>query len=131
MAVATSDDLIDTLRADAYPLRTPPTKDQVKMSWFAASTLKTSEFNYLQWLDGNLSNDLWEGTRFGLLIQFHSYKAYERTWPFARGAYSSKFQALVDKEIIPEARAMRAKFYRDNPDQVVPPEPAPATDAPR
>ena len=130
MAVATNDELIGAIRADFYPVRTPQTKDQLRASWYANWDLKTSEFSYLQWLDGNLSDDLWQGWRSGLVSAFALQKVYERDWPGSRRQYSSRFQALVNKEIIPEARAARAKFYRDNPDLVVPSEPAPATDAP-
>ncbi|MBI1181308.1 MAG: hypothetical protein GC201_12185 [Alphaproteobacteria bacterium] len=120
LAVATTSDLMDALRADHFPMRTPLTKDQFKVAWYVNLTLKNFEFNYLQWLDGNLSDDIWDGARFAMLDQFASLQSYERSWPFARGYYSSKFETLVNQQIIPEARAKRAKSRRDYPDQVVP-----------
>ena len=131
LAVATSDDLIGALIADRYPMHAPVTKDQERTFWFSGVALKTVEFNYLQWLEGNLSDDLWAGSRAGLVSHFASQQLYERNWPSANGFYSPRFQALVNNEIIPEARAYRTKWYRDHPDQVVPSEPAPAVDAPR
>lgn len=128
LAVATSDDLIGALIVDRYPMHTPVTKDQERTFWFSGVALKTVEFNYLQWLEGNLSDDLWAGSRAGIVSHFASQQFYERDWPSASGFYSPRFQALVNKEIIPEARAARAKFYHDNRDQVDPSELAPATD---
>ncbi len=66
LAVATNPALIETLTTAGNQ---PPGRCSAHyatcLGAFAISTLKNLELNYLQWIDGNLSDELWVATKDG------------------------------------------------------------------
>ena len=71
----------------------------------SSAMLKSVESNYLQWLDGNLSDDLWFAVREGLVAQFEVQTYYEIMWSIGGWrTFTPQFQSLFE-EVMAEAKA--------------------------
>jgi hypothetical protein len=115
MAIATNESLADRLREDRYPAIKAASprdgRDPQLMMWIAAS-MNTAESQYLLYLDGNLTGEIWTTFREGLIDNFASLASYELYWKYNRNIHSPRFRALVD-ELVPIA-ARRLQSYTDS-----------------
>jgi hypothetical protein len=99
LAVATNESLSDKLDKGSYPVyRQVDSKRQV-LNW-VSTQLNITEHQYLQFLDGNLSEETWKGFKEALHLNFRGSQLYNEYWRFGRQYHSSRFQSLVD-ELIP------------------------------
>jgi hypothetical protein len=72
-----------------------------------SATLKSMELNYLLWLDGNLSDDMWLPLRATLLGQVNVQPYYIEYWEITGGGhFSPQFQDMYSK-ILLEAKKIR------------------------
>ena len=76
---------------------------------FLNAGLKAVESNYLQWRDGNLSDDLWHGYRATLTLSFSANRYFNQYWENARLMFSPDFRIVVD-EIRTIAESRREHF---------------------
>jgi len=97
-----NDEGLSQIYADSfYPSATHIDSDEVRLSMWVAAHLKTVEWNYLQWLDGNLSDDLWQGYRGELELQWSLSSQFKELWSYTGPPnYSAPFQAFVNNEIV-------------------------------
>ena len=81
------------------------------MFFWAITSLKVIEGNYLQWRDGNLSDELWHGFRTGLVGNFAMNRIFTKIWEIGAADYSAPFQKLVE-DIRSEAETLQAEFLK-------------------
>jgi hypothetical protein len=67
--------------------------------WLNAG-IKAVEHNYLQWLDGNLSDELWRGYRMSMVDMFVYFRSVNDFWSDRKQTYSEPFQLLMDKLVV-------------------------------
>ena len=77
-------------------------------SWLFAG-VKAVESNYLQWLQGNLSDDLWHGYRSTFVTLLASSQDMAIYWENNGHTHSEPFRNLVS-ELEPEAAALRQQL---------------------
>ena len=90
-----------------------PEVEEVRLGHFLTADLKSAELNYLQWLDGNLSDELWQTNRSGLkwgLARQPGYWFSLRGHEMFSGSWTPAFQALVD-ELLPEVNVIRKDHF--------------------
>jgi len=109
MAIATNDALADRLMEDRFPaLKMDPSRtgrDRQYLMWISAS-MNTLESQYLLYLDGNLSEEIWTNFREGLISNFVTLQSFELYWQYNRQVHSPRFRTLVD-ELAPVAAERR------------------------
>jgi hypothetical protein len=104
LALSTNTELLEAWISFAR-IDPSPTTDEARMFNISSTMLKSVEFNYLQWLDGNLSDDLWFAVREGLVSQFEVQSFYEIMWSTGgQRTFTPQFQSLFD-EVMAEAKA--------------------------
>jgi hypothetical protein len=86
-----------------------PSPDLVQISAFITANVKSMEANYHQWLNGNLSDELFFAARSGFVFQLGVQPLMEQflTSP-GTGAYTDSFMAFA-REALAEAKANRAE----------------------
>ena len=111
MTLATNNDLFDTMMAGIPPeLRISlPDDAEARAFYYMSAGMKLMESNYLQWLDGNLSDDIWQGFRGALLDMFAGNNLWLAYWKGGQFSHSTKFQNLII-QVIEEAEALRGKL---------------------
>lgn len=90
----------ETVEADAQFLQL--------MIHFSA-VMNTIENQYLQYLDGNLSDETWHGFNNGLIGHITTREFFVDYWRFYREIHSPRFQSLVE-ELIPIAAKRRQQY---------------------
>jgi len=89
-----------------YPDASKLDRDGLRIATWATAFLKTGEWNYLQWLEGNLSDDLWHGYSSALTYHWNLSPNFKETWSrTSQNFYSDQFQSFVNKEIVGEGTA--------------------------
>jgi hypothetical protein len=117
LAVATNDALIQRQRDGMFPElrdRLPYDLEASRMQSWLFAGIKSVESNYLQWLEGNLSDDLWHGYRSTLIVIMSISQDLETYWAVNGHTHSAPFRDLVD-EIEVEAVARRAMLIKQFP----------------
>ena len=105
MAMATSESLAQAFLARFNPEIVEAaglTLDDVRLNMWMSATVRSVESNYLEWLAGNVSDDLWLSHRQSLLSTYAVNEAMRSYWGNAAQNHSQPFQELM-KEIMPEA----------------------------
>jgi hypothetical protein len=102
-----SDEGLSQIYVDSfYPDASTTDRDSLRLNNWVAAHLKTVEWNYLQWLDGNLSDDLWHGYRGAITLQWSLSSQFKEFWSLAgQSNYSDQFQDFMNKEIVGEGTA--------------------------
>jgi hypothetical protein len=99
MALATNSELAtlhqDGLHPDLKPLFNPEPGQNMIGIWTMA-TLRSTEAWFLQWRDGQLSDELWLGNRESLKGYFRTHQSISDFWVRGRVAFSPDFQREVD-----------------------------------
>ena len=70
------------------------------------------ESNHLQWLEGNLSDDLWQGFHQVLVAMLASNDHWHSYWQRAAFSHSTKFQNLIT-QVIEEAELLRGELIAE------------------
>jgi hypothetical protein len=84
------------------------TVDEMRMFNLMAALLKAAELNYLMWLDGNLSDDMWSSIRENLVGQVTQQPFYREFWTISQGVgYTSPFRELM-AEVVAEVESAEA-----------------------
>lgn len=84
----------------------PVDSDELRMGMWVTAHVKATEWNYLQWLEGNLSDDLWFGYRGALAYQWKITPDFMRHWETAgQELYSDPFRTFVEAEIMGSGEA--------------------------
>jgi hypothetical protein len=105
MTLATNSDLLKAWKGDQRPEFDVLSEDEIRLGMFLSAMIKTMEFNYEQWLDGNLSDDLWLAAREGFVAQLELHPLYEKIWYGGmERQHSPKFRKMFE-EIHEEAKA--------------------------
>ena len=114
LTMATNEGLQDTwlrtlsVKGDFESLETD--RDTIRMVFFVQALMRSLEFDYHQWLDGNLSDERWATTRSGLLNVLAIQPGVREVWVNTRNVnFSPTFSAMVD-EVVLEAEAMVANM---------------------
>ena len=68
----------------------------VRLNYYMTAGMKIVEGNYLQWLDNNLSDELWHGFHRALVEMFTSNQAWWDYWNAAADSFSEPFQQLIE-----------------------------------
>ena len=71
-----------------------------RMFFWLTAGIKAVEHNYLQWLDGNLSDELWHGYRASMVAMVTFGKSVNDFWSDRKQDYSEPFQVLMDKLVV-------------------------------
>jgi hypothetical protein len=112
LAAATNDGLLQGQISGVYPELQPYlSTDKIEaqtFTWLEAG-VKAVEVNYLQWLEGNLSDDLWHGYRSNIIGLMAASKYANDFWSVRNQSYSVPFQALMN-EVVQEATSRRAQM---------------------
>lgn len=110
LALATDDGLQKAIWEGTYPelrVGSQGSKERLRyISWLFAG-VKAVENNFLQWRDGNLSDDLWHGYRENMLQMAIGSVGLADYWAANAYTHSEPFQAFMD-EIFEEAAVRRA-----------------------
>ena len=69
----------------------------IRLNYYMNAGLKIIEGNYLQWLDGNLSDEMWHGFRHALIEMFASNAAWAEHWSSTEQSFSAPFQTLIEE----------------------------------
>jgi hypothetical protein len=105
MTVAANDDLLNAWRSGNNSEK-DWSLEQSRLVFMLNAFLKVNEENYLQWLDGNLSDELWEAHRASMISGFVSQPAYEQYWSGGMNInFTKRFQAFVDDHFTSMASA--------------------------
>jgi hypothetical protein len=76
------------------------------MVFITNAMLRSSEFDYLQWREGNLSDERWQTARSSLVALLATQPGIEQVWNFGgRVNYVPAFQDLFEEALL-EAKAM-------------------------
>jgi hypothetical protein len=82
------------------------TVSEMRLFNLISATLKSMDLNYLLWLDGNLSDDIWLPLRATLVAQVSVQPYYEEFWNISGGMFfSPQFRDQYAK-ILVEAKKM-------------------------
>jgi hypothetical protein len=98
LTLANSPDLLNALeRGSRLELPSALEDDNaiVQVQYYLAASLKFMEGNFLQWLDGNLSDNLWHGFHQTLINMFATNTSWAGHWSFMSNTYSVPFQQLI------------------------------------
>ena len=99
MALATSSELAALhqkgLHPDVRELLEPKPGQNMLGVWTLA-TFRSTEAWFLQWRDGQLSDELWLGNRESLKSYFRSHLSASEFWVNGRQSFSPDFQLEVD-----------------------------------
>ena len=107
LAMATNTELLEAW-ASYSRIDPRPSIEQNRIFNLSSAMLKSVESNYLQWLDGNLSDDLWFAVREGFVAQLEVQSYYEIMWSVGGWrTFTTQFQSLFE-EVRAEAEANRA-----------------------
>ena len=108
MTLATNKTLRKTMiEGTPDPLRLQGLSDDVvSLNYYMNAGMKFMENNYLQWLEGNLSDDVWQSFRQTILHMLASNDHWHDYWTHTRFSHSAKYQKLIDALII-EAKNTR------------------------
>lgn len=68
----------------------------LRHQFFLRSVLRTVEVLYIQWQEGNLSDELWSGYRRSMIGSFMFNTEYSVVWSDFRGGVSPGFRTYVD-----------------------------------
>ncbi len=93
MTVAGNDDLLNAWRSgniaeQGWDLQ------QSRLVFMLNAFLKVNEENYLQWVEGNLSDELWEAHRTSMISGIVSQPAYAQFWNGGRNLISPRGSKL-------------------------------------
>lgn len=100
LAVATNERLAELMSASRYPefkATESGSSENRQVLNFVAASMNSIENQYLQFLDGNLSKEIWNGFRSGLLSELITLEIYNQYWAFAKNFHSPRYQALVEE----------------------------------
>ena len=108
--VAGDEAMIDAITIVGHqPQDTWSPRDFTRLSSFAVVSLKNLELNYLNWADGNLSDELWFAARDGAINFFATNPYIELLWRQGLSAnFPARYQAQVD-ELFTQAAAELAE----------------------
>ena len=122
VALATNSDLAALHQQGLYPdvrqtFVANPGQNQIGV-WTMA-TFRSTEVWFLQWRDGHLSDELWQGNRETLKRYFSSHQSVTQFWTNNRPIFAPDFQLEVDKlaqEAAEDRRAWLEQLRKtDNP----------------
>ena len=72
-------------------------KDKIQLFYWAMACLKSGDFAHYQWTNGNLDDDLWNGTAQTLVSSFKNPNhPWSRAWNGARAFCTPQFRAYVE-----------------------------------
>jgi hypothetical protein len=111
LAVATSETLSNQIMEAVYPIYQQQNDDHQAQLWVSAQ-LNTIEHQYLQLLNGELSEEMWQGFENGLHDMFRNSQVHADYWQYGRKYHSRRFQALVD-ELIPVEAEKRQRHIEE------------------
>ena len=84
------------------------TTDTLRLTFVCSAQLKSMEANLLAWVNGDLSDELFEAARQGFILQLTVQPHYERILSGPAGqVYSPQFMNLYRESLV-EAKARRA-----------------------
>ena len=96
MAVAANDALLNAWRG-GNTAEERWSLEESRLAFMLNAFLKVNEENYLQWLDGHLSDELWEAHRASMVSGLVSQPAYEHYWGGGMNLnFTKRFQTFVD-----------------------------------
>jgi hypothetical protein len=72
-----------------------PDDVDIRLIYYMDAGLKIVEGNYLHWLDGNLSDDLWHGFHHALIDMFATNDGWADLWSASAHTHSVPFQKLI------------------------------------
>ena len=73
-----------------------PKPGQNMINLWTLATLRSTEAWFMQWRDGQLSDELWSGNRESLKSYFRSHQSVSDLWVNGRASFSPDFQTEVD-----------------------------------
>jgi hypothetical protein len=94
-----------------------PGRHQIGL-WIMA-TFRSTEVWYLQWRDGQLSDELWLGNREAVKWSFISHQITSDYWAANRGVFAPDFQREVD-ELQRAAILQRTEWLAQLPEDISP-----------
>ena len=100
LAVATNERLAELMSASRYPefqAAEGGGSESRQVLTFVTASMNSIENQYLQFLDGNLSEEIWNGFRSGLLSELTTLEIYNQYWAFAKSFHSPRYQLLVEE----------------------------------
>jgi hypothetical protein len=100
MALATNSELAALQQQGLHPdvreaIGPKPGQNQIGV-WIMA-TFRSTEVWFLQWRDGQLSDELWQGNRAALKGFFRSHQSVSDYWATSRDVFAPGFQREVDE----------------------------------
>jgi hypothetical protein len=76
-----------------------PDEDEVRYNYYKVAGMKAIESNFLQWQDGNLSDDMWQSFGVGLVDLFAYSTDWHRYWEQNQQYHPASFRELIDASI--------------------------------
>ena len=76
------------------------TTEANRLGFIANAQFKAVEFAYVQWNEGNLDADLWNGNNRATYDFLWDQHWMRELWPWLRGGYSKEFQQHMDQMIL-------------------------------
>jgi hypothetical protein len=100
MTMASNEHLMTSFNEGSYPevrkkFGTPSPSDSQVGMWIAAG-FRTTETMYLQWREGNLPDDIWQGYRSSMVRAFAGNRTYYEKWGLDRTLFTPGFRAYGD-----------------------------------
>jgi hypothetical protein len=97
--IANNEDLIDAVScAGLQPQETWSVQDATRLGSFTVISLKNLELNFLNWSDGNLSDELWFAARDGAINFFATSPFIEILWRQGLSRnFPPRFQSQVEE----------------------------------
>ena len=107
LSVASNEVLVDAITiAGRKDSATWSPQERYRLVSYATSSMKGLELNYLRWLEGNLSDDLWTATRYGFINFIGNHPYTETVWRNdVSGNFTPQFQSLIEA-LIAESRTL-------------------------
>ena len=100
LAIATNERLAGLISESRYPefkaAEAGGSESRQALTFITAS-MNSIENQYLQYLDGILPEEIWNGFRSGLLSELITLEIYSEYWSFAKNFHSPRFQTLVEE----------------------------------